>query len=197
MRGKLPIIFLALLLAAFAFGVLQLFKLRFESGDVYPEYSSLRTDPLGTRAFYESLELMPGVSTRRDLSTANRLPDGKDTAYLHLAARVTDWEELPADLFKEIDGFLARGGRLVISFFPETRDPSRNVFNQLQKAEKKKERPTKPGKKQKQPEDELERFLRLTSVKKRWGVEFAFVELAQNAQGAYQSVMVRRQAASR
>src|SRR6266516_392281 len=88
MRGKLPIIFLAILLAAFAFGLLQLFKLRFESGDVYLEYSSVRTDPLGRRAFYDSLELMDGISSRGDLSTANRLPDGKETAYLHLAGRV-------------------------------------------------------------------------------------------------------------
>ena len=197
MRGKLPIIFLAILLAAFVFGLLQLFKLRFESGDVYPEYSSLRTDPLGTRAFYESLELMPGISARRDLSTANRLPDGKETAYLHLAARAGDWDELPEEIFKEINAFLARGGRLVISFFPETQDPSRNVLNRLQKTEKKKERPTKPGKKQKQPEDEMEGLLRLTSVKKRWGVEVAFVELAQNAQGVYQSVLARKQAESR
>ena len=34
--------------------------LRFESGDVYPVYSSLRSDPLGTRAFYDSLEDLEG-----------------------------------------------------------------------------------------------------------------------------------------
>jgi hypothetical protein len=40
----------------------ELFELRFERGDVYPAYSSLRADPLGAMAFYESLEKIPGLS---------------------------------------------------------------------------------------------------------------------------------------
>ena len=45
-----------LLAAVFLAAVSYLMVLRFESGDVYPVYSSLRSDPLGTRAFYDSLE---------------------------------------------------------------------------------------------------------------------------------------------
>ena len=40
----------------------HLFQLRFEQGDIYPAYSSLRADPLGTKVFYESLETLPGLS---------------------------------------------------------------------------------------------------------------------------------------
>src|SRR5262245_20527980 len=197
MRSRLPILLLGFGLAAFALGIVHLFKLRFESGDVYPAYSSLRTDPLGTRAFFESLGLTPGVSARRDLSTANRLPDGKGTTYLHLAGRVTDWDELPESLFKEIDAFLARGGRLVIAFLPETRDPSRNILSEIKQAETKNERRAKPDKKQRQPKDETEGYLRMASVKRRWGIEFAFVDLPQGEQGVYESVPVRRSAGPR
>jgi hypothetical protein len=49
-------VLLALLLIAFLSGVGHLFVLRFQTGDVYPAYSSLRSDPLGARVFYESLE---------------------------------------------------------------------------------------------------------------------------------------------
>lgn len=44
----------------FAFGLVQLFRWRFEAGDVYPPYSSLRTDPMGTQALFESFQAIPG-----------------------------------------------------------------------------------------------------------------------------------------
>jgi hypothetical protein len=120
MKKYFPLVLLLGCIAAFAAGVFQLFKLRFESGDVYPPYSSLRADPLGSMALYESLEKLPGYSVRRDYSTNNRLPDGPGTAYLHLASDRFEWTELPDDIFKEIEMFLSRGGRLVITLLPDS-----------------------------------------------------------------------------
>jgi hypothetical protein len=102
-----------------AFGLVRLFQLRFESGDAYPPYSSLRADPLGTMAFYESLERLQGISTHRDHSTANRLPEGRNTTYLHLAAPRGAWDRLPANIFREVERFVRDGGRLVITLHPE------------------------------------------------------------------------------
>ena len=62
---KLPLISLLLLVALFVFGLTQLFKLRFEAGDIYPEYSSLRADPLGAKALYQSLESLLAVQIGR------------------------------------------------------------------------------------------------------------------------------------
>src|SRR5581483_10296824 len=95
-------------------GVVQLFALRFESGDVYPPYSTLRSDPLGAMALYESLGQLPGVSVERDFSPDNQLPEGREITYLHLGGEPTRWRALPEDLFREIDQFVARGGRLVV-----------------------------------------------------------------------------------
>ena len=55
-------LFLALivLLGVFGYGLVQLFKLRFAAGDVYPTYSSLRGDPLGCRVYFDSLEQLGG-----------------------------------------------------------------------------------------------------------------------------------------
>src|SRR5437667_8552085 len=111
MKSYWPIILLLALGAALTFGIVQLFELRFEVGDVYPEYSSLRSDPLGAMALYESLERLPGLSVRRDHSAANQLPEGKNTTYLHLAAGTFDWDWLPRETWKEIDAFLLNGGR--------------------------------------------------------------------------------------
>jgi hypothetical protein len=117
---RLPIFILILCAGAFGFGLFKLFKLRFDVGDVYPPYSSLRSDPLGTMALYESLEKMPGLLVERDFSSANRLPEDKDTTYLHLAAEPDDWLWLPDELVEEIEQFVHRGGRLAIAFFPQT-----------------------------------------------------------------------------
>ena len=91
--------------AAFVLGLMHLFKLRFDVGDVYPKYSSLRADPLGTMAFYESLERMPYIFVRRDFSTGNQMPHGKETTYLHLGARTSDWRRVDEEVIKEIEGY--------------------------------------------------------------------------------------------
>jgi len=120
MKKYLPIVILLGCTAAFVFGILQLFEMRFSAGDVYPPYSSLRADPLGTMAFYESLGKLPGMSVSRDFSDSNRLPEEPHTVYLHLAADNYEWEYVPDDLFHELKNFLARGGRLVITYSPQT-----------------------------------------------------------------------------
>src|SRR5215467_6528288 len=125
MKGRSIVLALLVCVVLFAAGLYQIFQLRFESGDVYPEYSSLRADPLGTMALCESLDRMPGVFVRRDYSADNRLPDGRDTTYLHLAAHTDDWAWMDQDLIKEIEGFVMGGGRLAVSFYPETSKPFR------------------------------------------------------------------------
>jgi len=218
MKKQLPILLLAGSAVLFALGVLQLFRLRFEAGDVYPPYSSLRADPLGTMAFYESIEKVPGLSARRDVSDANRLPDGRETTYLHLAADRSDWEFLPQETFGEIERFLARGGRLVITLFPDSSTFS--IFDRKDETEspKKKEGPVKIGPKQEDPKkdesqkdelkkdeakpapakpekkksplkkDEDERDL--VKIKDRWGVDFAIVSLVQGENDVYEPVRV-------
>jgi len=71
-------------------------------------------------AFYESLGKMPDVSVRRDFSSENRLPDEPSTAYFHLAADYGEWGYLSTDTLKEIKDFVNGGGRLVITYFPQT-----------------------------------------------------------------------------
>jgi uncharacterized protein DUF4350 len=122
MKKSLPVIILFACAAIFVFGIIQLFKLRFESGDVYQPYSSLRADPLGTMALYESIEKTHGITAQRDFSADNHLPEDANTTYLHLAADQYEWEWMPEDVFHEVDDFVRRGGRLVITLLPESSD---------------------------------------------------------------------------
>ena len=76
-RRALLILALVALLGAFGYGVAQVFKLRFAAGDVYPEYSSLRGDPLGCRVYLESLEQLGAGRVHRFLQPLDKLPDGR------------------------------------------------------------------------------------------------------------------------
>jgi len=183
MKKYLPIAVLLGCAAAFAFGIVQLFQLRFEAGDVYPAYSSLRADPLGTMALYESLEKIPGISARRDFSASNRLPEEPDTVYLHLAGGCYEWDWVPVDLYHEIDGFLERGGRLVITFFPQTESYLFHDYsddqdtNSVKSAKSKEEKmtPPKPAKKKKKPADEEDSWMNLED---EWNFHTDFRKLA-------------------
>jgi hypothetical protein len=197
-KRRLPILLLVACCAGFVFGIFQLFRLRFAVGDVYPEYSSLRADPLGAMAFYESLQRMPGLTVRRDFSAGNKLPGSKETAYLHLAGSKWDWTGLPEDLVREIEHFLAIGGRLAVAFYPETSKQRQPFFDDEQldpeQSPKKKTKggKTKPAKKKKQAKKAPEP--RRTPLKKWWGVEFGFAALEPGEGDTYQPAPVVRKA---
>jgi len=211
MKSRLPVVFAFLCVVAFILGSIQLFQLRFEAGDVYPPYSSLRADPLGTMAFYESLRRLPGLRVERDFRETNELPEDKDTVYLHLAASSWEWRLLPAEQFKEIENFLRRGGRLVVAFFPET-SPSFRFLSELEdESASKPNRPVKarpgqkkgkdappakkdsPAKKKKKPNmrrNSEREMSRLVSLKEHWDVEFGFEKLPQDKGDVYLPVTV-------
>jgi hypothetical protein len=64
-RGTLTFLGVLALVALLIFGTAQLFALRMQTGDIYPPYSSLRTDPLGIKALHDSLAEVPGMEVRR------------------------------------------------------------------------------------------------------------------------------------
>ncbi len=168
---------------AFGFGLYELFELRFAAGDVYPAYSSLRADPLGTMAFYESLERLPGLAVRRDFYAGNRLPEEPHTCYLHLAAESTDWLLLPEDLTRAIDGFLARGGRLVITFLPENVSPFRFTPPAAPPP------PTRSKKGSRQAKTDDAGMPAKIALKEHWGVEFRRVPLAAGPGDTHQPAL--------
>ena len=124
MLNRRALIFLALLvvLAVFAYGLVQLFSLRFAAGDVYPAYSSFRGDPVGGRVYLESLQQAGHTSIRRFLQSIDKLPDGRGTTLFVFGL---PWSEMSAepDEYKALEGFIRRGGRLVVTLYPEPGRP--------------------------------------------------------------------------
>jgi len=183
MKRSLPIITLLACVAAFAFGIVQLFELRFQGGDVYPPYSSLRADPLGTMALYESLERLPDYTLHRDMTEFNRLPEERNVDYLHLAGDEYEWQDIPADMLRDLDGFLGRGGRLVITFYPRTElfvflhnnDDSTNSFKPAKSTNGPVE-PKKMAKKKRKKKIGTESYV---SLEDKWGFHPVFIKLDQ------------------
>src|SRR5881396_3143359 len=99
---RLPFLCLCVALGGFAFGLMHLFQLRFEAGDNYPPYSSLRADPLGTKALYDSLGTL--VSARRHFRPLARLGDGADTTLFYFGAEAGSLR-FTSTQFKDLETF--------------------------------------------------------------------------------------------
>jgi len=87
-----------------------------EGGDIYPAYSSLRSDPLGAKALYESLAALPGITTER-LYKQRQILDPHDTM-LVLGVEPVSWSSVPARTLENYEKLVANGGRLVLAFVP-------------------------------------------------------------------------------
>lgn len=121
MKRYFAVLLLAVLAVALVFEIIQLFELRFETGDVYPAYSSLRSDPVGTMALFESLQALPELNTQRDLRPTNTMPQSPGLTYLHLATTPALWMGMQEETFREIETFLRAGGRFVVTFYPQAK----------------------------------------------------------------------------
>lgn len=97
--------------AALVAGGMYLLRVDFASGDVYPEYSSLRSDSSGSKLIYDTLARIPGLSVSRNLLPLDYL-NGSDSAVLLL--NVSPYS-LSAGFLKTADTLAMRGNRVVTS----------------------------------------------------------------------------------
>jgi hypothetical protein len=105
------------LLAVFVWGLGQVAVAPLQTGEVYPPYSSLRSDPLGAMALFESLAAMPDLSVER-LYKPRAMTQGSHAAILVLGVNPVAWAELEAKTLEEYENVARDGERLVIAFLP-------------------------------------------------------------------------------
>ncbi|WP_075088131.1 hypothetical protein [Verrucomicrobium spinosum] len=67
-NNAVPVVILVLLGCFAVWCLSSIIGRRFSAGDAYPPYSSLRSDPLGSRVLFESLDRLDG--TQRSATTA-------------------------------------------------------------------------------------------------------------------------------
>lgn len=128
------LIFGVLVALLFVGGIVRLFALRFEAGDVFPPYSSYRSDPLGTRAIIESLAEIPSIQTQRHTLPLREL-DGNTEQTIIFAAVAPRAIQRSSDIFpdvaksvvpipiEELERLASEGSRVVIALEPSSIAP--------------------------------------------------------------------------
>ena len=110
----LQISVILLLLCMLTGGIAHLFSLRFSQGDLYPRYSSLRADPFGCKALYDSFNELD-IKTTRHFDTVERLPEREKTLFIRTGiSSMQDITNEPA-----IHHFIFNGGRFIGFFDPD------------------------------------------------------------------------------
>lgn len=81
-------------------------------GDVYPEWSTMRSDPLGTKVLYLALERMPGVMVARSYEP---LKEAQPRKVLYVAMGASP---LALSNTKDVERLLSAGGTLLLAAAP-------------------------------------------------------------------------------
>lgn len=185
MRRFLPWVLALLLVATFGYGLLHLFALRFAQGDVYPPYSSLRADPLGTKALFDALGRMQSLETTRNFRPLQQLKPAEPVTLFYLGVS-SDAMWGRAEL-RHFETLVGSGSRAVFAFAPKDpvtprkTEPAKKKTEPAKAEEKKAEEPAKEAEKketekEKSPvEPEVASLLAFDQVAERWGVRIALV----------------------
>jgi len=105
--------FLIVLLAAvFTYGLIRAFSIRFATGDVYPDYSSMKATPAGAKLLYDSLARTPGVAVSRNYSPLE-YSDESHAAILLLAINANVFAGAPEPYIEPLERLANRGNRVV------------------------------------------------------------------------------------
>jgi hypothetical protein len=155
-------------------------------------------------ALYEALERVSGISVDRDFAMTDQLPPGPGMTYLHLAAPSSEWRSQPEELINEIERFAVRGGRFVITFYPESaaRRPLSTRQQRIGSEEpgqdddldggKEEDGPSPGSKKERRAarnQNRREKGGRRNDerlLKERWGFDITVINLEQGAAGSYE-----------
>src|SRR5580700_8101631 len=112
------------MLGALAWGLEQVAFTPLQTGEVYPPFSSLRADPMGAKALYESLSALPGIQVDRLYKRRQKLDSPQDAMFV-LGVDPGGWSRVDAKTLDEYVKLVHDGGRLVIGFLPVRGRPVR------------------------------------------------------------------------
>ncbi|MEW6306683.1 MAG: DUF4350 domain-containing protein [Verrucomicrobiota bacterium] len=178
------------LAAGLAFGLWQLFTLRFAVGDVYPPYSSLRSDPLGAKVLFESLDQLRGVQARRLYEPLDKLKTGGPATLFVLGVGARAFNAVPEGDVQDLERFAFDGGRVVLSIYPENIKTWQTKHVE-ERMEQKREAEEKPRRKKTKQEFDRPKAVKLGE---RWGFKLDYRDLRLNEEGISEAATAARQA---
>src|ERR1043166_7640382 len=104
-----------LLGALLVWGLFEIMHTPLETGEIYPPYSSLRADPLGAKALFESLSAQPNLTVERLYKERHTVHD-PGAAILVLGIAPHSFLTLNEKDLKEYETLAASGRRLILAF---------------------------------------------------------------------------------
>ncbi len=130
----------------------SLMKLRFDTGETYPHYSSQRADPLGTRALFDALNRMPGITAERNFQKLDRM-EGKPGQALLLCGLDANEFDSAYDLnASAISRFVVSGGRLIVALTPDVN--TSRINRALREAQEDREQEDEAARKKKEASEQ-------------------------------------------
>ena len=107
-----------LLVSALSWGVLRLLGTQYAAGNFYPEYSSLRAAPNGTKLLFDSLSRLPGLKVTRNYLPLDSFPDhAADVLVLGFRPASID-----ASLLQRLEKIAREGNRVIAALAFERHD---------------------------------------------------------------------------
>lgn len=192
----LPSVLALVAAVAFGFGLLKLFALRFEEGDVYADYSTLNTSPRGTGALFESFSRLGTLSVERNFFPLTRFRSTTGTTLVFPGAGRAFFGEDTAANFAAFEKIMATGTHVMVALDARSLQASlsqkatTNPWDNWSRAstdeatlssepkEASSENPTKTSPKENADEAEEKEEEETLTAGERWG--FAFTSIAQN-----------------
>jgi hypothetical protein len=105
--------------------------MRFDTGSMFPPYSSYRNDPLGTKALFASLNRLPDVEATRYVDPLEKISNGPANQTVLMVGVNTQQPDLaPESFVEEVEAIVSRGGRMVLAFAPKAADFLNEQFQQ-------------------------------------------------------------------
>lgn len=184
----------AVVAAVFLIAVDHLLKQRFDTGDAFAPYSTYRSDPLGLRVLYSSLQDVPGIASERNLQDINRIGDGADTTFFLCGASI--WPD-PEKTIEAIERFAETGGRFVVTFpsmiadleehldefekeMKEYRERIREILEEEEGAGEDEEGASEEEDEVDEGAERFEALFQYVDISERWGFEYAFRGLTRD-----------------
>jgi len=103
---------MVVLAGVFTYGLIRAFSIRFATGDVYPDYSSMKASPEGAKLLYESLARTRGLTVARNYSPLE-YSDENNAAFIFLAIDANRFAGAPQPYLDPLEHLARRGNRVV------------------------------------------------------------------------------------
>lgn len=181
MKTHAPVIALGLVIAVLVGGLALLFQRRVATGDVFPAYSSLRADPLGTRALHDSLAQLRDLQVERHFKLLADLEPMPPRTIVLAGVSSRWWTRVSQEEADALDAAVRQGSRLVIALRAEAartageREAAREA--EARSAERRAEQERKGARPQSEPVD----------LSLRWGAAVEERVLLEHGAGAQRS----------